>query len=454
MNEVAAAIGADLSGKRAVAFTECATDSRQVGPGGLFFALRGAERDGHDFIDDACSRGAAGVVCTRLPAAPAPGVAWLRVNDPWQALFGLARSRLRESGALVVGVTGSVGKTTTKELCAAALSGVGVLKSEGNLNTETGVPLTLMHANREHRAVVLEMGMSAPGEIARLAKLAEPTVAVVTGVGLAHYQYLGSRRAIAEAKAELVASLREGGVAVLNADDPLARAMTPPPGARTILFGRGRRAQYRLTDVWLDERDHTRARISDGSELAEVRLPMASIGAAVDAAAAAAVAGCFEVGLSEACRRMSDLSPVQGRGRPVPGPNHSVLLDDTYNSSPSSLDAALETLSIIAGNRPRVAVLGDMLELGSMTRRAHRRAGERAAAVGLALLIAVGEHAPVLASAALASPTPPALVLQARDANDAVDQLRRHLPSRAVVLVKGSRGVQLDRLVDAVREEA
>jgi UDP-N-acetylmuramoyl-tripeptide--D-alanyl-D-alanine ligase len=374
------------------------------------------------------------------------------VEDSWRALFAAAADRLRSSGARVVGVTGSVGKTTTKEFCAAALEPLGVLRTEGNLNTETGVPLTLMRAHAGDRVAVLEMGMSAPGEIARLAALSRPEVGVVTCVGAAHHQYLGSLEAIAQAKAELIQALPAHGTAVLNRDDARVMPMAEMTEARVLTFGR-EAADFTVVaqSVEVTESDaRTRAVIRSPRGQTELRILGAQRGLAPDAAAALAVAHAFDVDLDEAAARIERVVLPGGRGQVRRTAGGALILDDAYNSSPESLRESLATLAELAA--PRVVVLGDMLELGTIAADAHRTAGRDAARLRPRLLVAVGDHAALMIDAARAEGLPAEQALVAADPEEAAAIVRAVLTPGMTVLVKGSRGVGLDRTVSLLSE--
>ncbi|MCL4531787.1 MAG: UDP-N-acetylmuramoyl-tripeptide--D-alanyl-D-alanine ligase, partial [Actinobacteria bacterium] len=370
------------------------------------------------------------------------------VEDTATALRNLASFWRRRLNLIVVGVTGSVGKTTAKEVVAGVLgSRFRVLKSEGNMNTEIGMPLTLLRASPKDQVAVLEMGMYDVGEIRALARLAEPTMGIVTNVGPVHIARLGSVERIADAKAELVEELPEGGLAVLNYDDERVRAM----GVRT----RGRPVYYGLSpeaDFWA-EAVHSRGLqgiafdLRHGKEWIHVPMPMLGVHIVHAALAAAAVAFHQGMSLEEIAAALHEVSPAL-RLIVVAGINGSTLVDDTYNASPASTLAALNLLSELQGRK--VAVLGDMLELGSFAEDGHRIVGRRAAAVA-DVLVAVGELGVLVGREALEVGKAGKGVFFARTNEEAIAKLREILQPGDCVLVKGSRGMRMEQIVEAIR---
>ncbi|MDQ6744037.1 MAG: UDP-N-acetylmuramoyl-tripeptide--D-alanyl-D-alanine ligase [Candidatus Dormibacteraeota bacterium] len=433
--EVLSATGGRLrAGPADAAFGSFHTDSREVAEGGLFFALRGSAMDGHEFVAQASRRGAAGVVVDR--PVDAGGAAVLVVDDTWQALYGLAGWVRTEVAPLVVGVTGSNGKTSTKEMAAAVLATRrNVLKSEGNLNTETGLPLTLLRLARENEVAVLEMGMQGTGEIARLASLARPLVGVVTGIGTVHAEYFADgQRGIARAKGELVEALPDDGLAVLNREDGFFEFLSALSKAPVLGVGLG--------SGDLVAEDYRPGR-EGGSEFkvegVDVRLPLAGRHQARNALAALAVGRFAGVPLEEGAAALAAVQ-VDHRLQERRAAAGYVVVDDAYNASPESMLAAFEALL----ERPRggrlIAVLGEMRELGSLAEQAHRKVGRRAAEVfdrvavvdvGRGRLLAEAAGAPLLADRAAAA-----------------DWVRATAGPGDRVLVKASHGVALYELVE------
>lgn len=409
------------------------TDSRAVKPGGVFFALRGEQMDGIGFIPDAVAHGAACVIVERKTDVPS-GVVEVVVPNTWDALFALASHALRRVQPLVVGITGSNGKTSTKEMVAAILARhFNVLRSEGNLNTETGVPLTILGLEPQHSALVLEMGLQKPGDIGRLATLAKPVIGIVTNVGVVHMEFFSSRDELARSKGELVAALPAEGLAVLNADNEfysLLQQMTP---ARVTTFG-ANNGDYRVESFEPDGEGGSRFTVKG----VEVRLAMNGRHQAINAAAAIAAADFAGVPPATAAEALGEIS-VEHRLQELPAGGGYTIIDDAYNASPESMLAAFDALA--EGPRPGrlLAVLGEMRELGSLSDESHRRVGQRAAEVFDAVCVVDGERAKPLAEAAGAQVV--------ADRAQAAEWIRQNATAGDRVLIKASHGVRLDELV-------
>jgi len=414
-------------------FSTFHTDSREVKTGGVFFALRGQEMDGAEFVNDAIARGAAAVVVERKTEIPS-GIVEVLVPDTWSALYALASHALRRVQPLVVAVTGSNGKTSTKEMIAAILAQhFNVHKTEGNLNTETGVPLTILSLESHHSALVLEMGMQRPGEIGRLAGLAKPAIGVITNVGIVHIEFFNSREELARAKGELVAALPEEGLAVLNADNDFYPLLAQMTSARVASFGNDR-GDYRVEGFQPIE--------GGGSQFTvrgvEVRLAMAGRHQALNAAAALAAGDFAGVSVEAGSSALAGVK-VEHRLEEIPAPGGYSIIDDAYNASPESMIAAFDALAESRRDGRLLAVLGEMRELGSLSEESHRRVGERAAEVFDAVCVVDGEQAKPMAQAAGAELVP--------DGAGAADWVRRNATAGDRVLVKASHGVRLDELV-------
>lgn len=442
-------------------------DSRQAEPGSLFVALPGERVDGHNYVAHAFSRGAIAALVSRPvagagpivdPSQPLPagidlaGPACLLVDDVLVALQEIARAwRARfRPGPRVLGITGSVGKTSSKEIIATVLARRYVtLKNVGNLNNEIGLPLTLMQLNESHQRLVLEMGMYAVGEIARLCQIAQPHVGVVTNVGPVHLERLGALERIVQAKSELVEALPVDGVAILNADDPLVMTMAGRTQARVFTYGLAPDA-----DLWADEIESQglegiRFRFHYQGELLHVRVPLLgrhSVHTALRAAAA---------GLAEGLSWEEIVSGLQDQGAQlrivtVRGLRGATLLDDTYNASPASALAALNLLDDLdADGGRRIAVLGDMLELGSYEETGHRKVGARAADV-VDHLVTVGTRARWIAEEAQAAGLAADHIEVVPDKEAALASLRLLIGPGDVVLIKGSRAMGMDQLAAAL----
>ena len=448
-DELTASLGALLRrqvGEAPRSFRAVRIDSREVQPGDLFVALAGEHHDGHDFLSDAVARGARGLLAQRAPTAPPPGVVTYVVNDTLQALQRVAGEHRRRLPVKVIGVTGSVGKTTTKEMTASVLRRrYRVLKNEANLNNEIGLPLTLLQLSARHERAVLEMGMYAPGEIRLLCELARPEVGVVTNVGPVHLERLGSIEAIAAAKAELVEALPKEGAAVLNGDDPLVKAMAAKTRARVLLYGTSADCEVRGVD--LDSRGLRGIAFTMICQRRRVRVKTRLPGRhllynALAAAAVGLLEGMTPDELAEALAR----ARVPLRLRVYRGRNDSTILDDTYNASPASMLAALELLADLPGRR--IAVLGDMRELGSEEKEGHRMVGREAAQVAQ-VIYAIGELGHLIGEEARRAGHPAVSLWSSKE--EAARHLAEDLAVGDVVLLKGSRAMALETMLKELK---
>ena len=447
--DVLAATGGTLVAPAAaeMAFTAVSIDSRTLETGALFVAVKGPRFDGHDFLVEASGRGARAALVHRDAQAPV-GFPLVRVADTTRSLSDLARHVRRAATLPVVGVTGSVGKTTTKDMTAHLLATRGpVLKTEGNLNNQYGLPLTLLRLRPEHAAAVLEMGMSAPGEIRALSTLAEPDVATITRVAPVHLEFFPSVDAIAEAKAEILEGLRPGGTAVLNGDDPRVRAIGGRCAGRVVWFGRDRR-HHVSAEGWRGTAFGMRFLLRVGGRAVEVALPLAGPHFVTSFLAAAAAAHTLGIAPEAMAEAATSLRPAPHRGEVRRLGEEVVLLDDCYNSSPEALEAAVVALTLAPGRR-RVAVLGEMLELGPAGPALHHAAGQ-ALAGRVDVVVGVGALAKEIVEGARKAGLPEPSLHYFVAAADAVAALEGLLRPGDAVLVKGSRGVKLEAVVDAI----
>ncbi|PYQ00634.1 MAG: hypothetical protein DMF82_21585 [Acidobacteria bacterium] len=432
--------------------TGVSIDSRTVRPGEVFFAIAGPRFDGHDFLVPAFTAGAAAAVVHRDVAVP-PGMGVVRVEDTTRALSDLARHVRATAEVPIVAVTGSAGKTTTKEMTAALLGTRGpVLKTEGNLNNQYGLPLSLLRLAPEHTAAVLELGMSAAGELRALTGLARPDVAVITMVAPVHLEFFDSVEAIAAAKAEILEGLAAGGAAVLNADDPLVRKIGEgkigrPHVGRVIWFGRDRRYDV-SAENWRGTVHGMRFDLRLGGQSVDVALPLPGPHFLSNFLAAAAVAHHLGIGAEAIAKAALEMRPARHRGQVLALAEGITLLDDCYNSNPAAVEAAVTALGMAAPGR-RVAFLGDMLELGPAGPELHRQTGERVAG-SLQVLAAAGPLAAHFVEGARragmteeATPTFP-------DSAAAAAAAPRLVRPADAVLVKGSRGARMEAVVDAL----
>ena len=450
--ELAEATGGRLIDADAdLALDRLVIDSRQATPGSLFVALVGETTDGHRFLADAVEAGTSAVLCQFAP--PELSVPRVEVDDTREALVSFTRYHLRRQGCTVVGVTGSVGKTSTKEMVAAVLARrFEVLKAEGNLNTYTGLPMTVAALEPRHQVLVAEYAMSAIGEIALLARMAPPDVAVVLNVGLSHVGLLGDIEAVSRAKRELVEALGPEGTAILNADDPRVMAMALASEGRVVTFGYGNTQKHvdvhaeNITLRGLEGSVFTLALPTD--ERVQVELSIPGVHAVSNALAAAAAGHVLGVATADIAAALSGVGALGGRGVLRPGRLGSTIIDDAYNASPSSVAAALQVLLGETG-RPRIAVLGEMLELGEKAAEAHQKIGRQAARSDL--LVALGEHAADIVEGATEAGLRVDRAILVTSPEEAVAAVEPHLKG-AVVLVKASRGVALEQVVDRLAE--
>ncbi|MCZ4123430.1 UDP-N-acetylmuramoyl-tripeptide--D-alanyl-D-alanine ligase [Streptomyces sp. H39-S7] len=434
-------VGGTVSSDGTVTVTAPAVlDSRQAEPGGLFVAFTGEQADGHDYAREAGRAGAVAVLGSR--PTPLPTVV---VPDARAALRALAThvvARLRD-GLTVVGLTGSQGKTGTKDLLAALLSSVApTIATIGSLNNELGVPLTMLRADAATRFLVLEMGARHIGDIAALTGLVAPDIAVVLNAGKAHLGEFGSREAIATTKGELVRGLAPGGTAVLNADDPRVVAMRSLTEGPVLTFGRADHADVRMLGLALDPLGRPSFTLRTAGTSVPVALPLVGAHQALNASAAAAAGLAVGIPLDLATAALATVSLSKWRMELRDLTGGATLLNDTYNANPDSTRAALDALAAIQGGR-RIAVLGEMLELGDVSAAEHRAVGEYASSRA-DLVVAVGEAARPIADGAGER----AVALADNDA--AVEWLRGHLAADDVVLVKASRGARLDEVAAAL----
>lgn len=444
--------------------TEAAVDSRQAIPGSLFVAIPGEKADGHDFVSDAFKRGASFALIQKdlsasfstldlrggLPAAAQANLETplcLRVDNSVSALQQIARFWRRKLDLKVIGITGSVGKSTTKETVAEVL-GVRyrTLKSPGNLNNEIGLPLTILKLGSGYQRAVLEMGFYVPGEIQFLCDIALPQIGVVTNIGTVHAERAGSQENIFLGKSELVQALPSDGVAILNFDDPWVRKMEEKTKARVFFYGLSPEA-----DLWADQieglgLDGIRFRLHYQGETLHSRVPMLgrhSVHTVLRAASVGLNDGLSwqEIleGLSRGHTQLRLVAVRSGKG--------ALILDDTYNASPESMLAALNLLDEMEGRK--IAVLGDMLELGPYERQGHEIVGLRAARVAQ-ILLTLGTRARVIASAAKRAGMKPAQVLEFESQEPIIEWLDKNLTADDTVLIKGSHGLRMDRIVAAL----
>ena len=443
---------ADLSGSDDARAEGISTDTRTLRPGELFVAIRGDNYDGHDYLRQAIHGGASAVLVSRSGLAPLT-VPVLRVPDTVTALGELARHQRERFTGPVLAITGSNGKTTTKELLGDMLcaAGVRVRRSRGNLNNQIGLPLSVLALEAGDEALVVELGMNHAGEIDRLARIVQPDVGAITQVAPAHLGPLGSLEAIARAKAELLDHIRPDGTAVLNADDPRVMSQRSRFAGQALLFGLGTDADFRAQP----EPDYSGFRLTAPQGSRELKLSLPGRHLIEDALCAAAVAHASGLLGDDPLQAMSaaieGFRGVAGRLALRDGAGDVSVLDDSYNANPHSARAALDALALQHGARRKVAVLADMLELGPEAESLHADVGRAAAERGVQLLVAVGELSARTAEAAREAGVPQ--VVHCDDADAAIRELRKLVCAGDLVLVKGSRGMRMERAVQALLEE-
>lgn len=448
--------------------TEAAVDSRQVIPGGLFVAIPGEHHDGHDYINDAFQKGAQ-VALVQQDLSPTFNLIdfrkpkkdivfsgeppyCLRVEDSLAALQKIAGFWRKKQEIRVVGITGSVGKSTTKELIAEVLcQRYRTLKNPGNLNNEIGLPLTLLRLGPGYQRAVLEMGFYVPGEISFLCNLAKPQVGVITNIGTVHAERAGSQEEIARGKAELIQALPAApdGVAVLNYDDPWVRPMAEMTKARVLFYGLDPHAE-----LWADQIEGLglqgiRFQLHHKQETLHLKVPLIGQHSVHTALRAAAVGLAENLTWSEIIQGLQQ-GHTQLRLVAVHTDSGALILDDTYNASPESTLAALNLLNELEGNK--IAVLGDMLELGPYEKPGHEMAGVRAAKVA-SKLIAIGERSQMMVKAARNAGMPADRITWFPETQPAIEYLKGSLGKGDVVLIKGSHSLRMDRIVTALEKE-
>jgi len=428
-------------------------DSRTIREGELFVAIKGDRFDGHDFVPEVMKRGAWGALVERTALEDRFAMLGglkniLPVEDTLTALQEMAYGHRRKFAIPVVGITGSNGKTTTKEMLAGILLQQGpVLKNEGNLNNHIGVPLTLLRLNTGHKAAVVEMGMSAVGEIDALARFVGPDIGVITNIGPAHLEFLKSMDLVAQAKGELFNHLKSDGTAVLNADDRYFDTLKKKFNGRFLSFGIDTMCDVRASDI-RQEKDFTDFTLSSGGSSVYVRLRAVGKHNIYNALAAAAAARSMGLSLDAVKFGLDGFMPAALRSeiRQVQG---RTVFADCYNANPASMEAALATLISLRSGKKAIAVLGDMLELGEVEVDAHRAIGATAARLSVDLLITVGPLAKQVGKGAIDAGMPMDRVFEAASQAEAAALLKQLSQPGDVVLIKGSRGMKMEKILEA-----
>lgn len=448
--------GALVAGDRSQEFSGVSIDTRTIATGELFIAIRGERFDGAEFAGAALEAGAAGVIVPRgrgRQAASGADAVIVEAEDTTRALQVLARAVRRASGTKVVAITGSAGKTTTKEVTSEFLAErYTVVRNRGNLNNHIGLPLSLIELRQRPEIAVVELGMNHAGEIRTLVGIAEPDVRVWTNVGEAHLGSFASMDAIADAKAEIFEGATPWTLLVANADDERVVARLGAFGGRVVTFGIERQADVRATGVVDLGVEGTRASVITPRGAFKLTTPLAGRGNLANLLAATAVAIEFEIPLSAVAGRAARLRPASHRGEVIRLPNGLTVIDDSYNANPTATKCALDVLARSLASR-RIAVLGEMLELGDQSVTLHRDVGIAASQAVDVLVTVGGNPAIAMADAAISAGLPPTDVHHFASSDEAAPALGALLKRGDLVLVKGSRGVRTDRVVDRLRTE-
>ena len=426
------------------------TDSRSVHEGGLFIPLEGERFDGHSFINSALEGGAAGCVTARERESYLPGKFYIKVRSTQRALRDLARHYKQKFHIPFVAVTGSVGKTTTKDMVAAVLGEkYRVLKTNGNFNNAVGLPLTLLRLNGEHQICVLELGMNHPGEIDYLSEIVEPDVAVITNIGDSHIENLGSRENILKAKCEIFNHVKPGCTVFLNGDDPLLRTLEGRLPCHTVFFGTDPALEYAAYDVDSDGVNHISCKVKTPQGKYDLDIPALGSHMVYPALTAAAVGELFGLTGEEITRGVQSFLPTKMRMNIVRRANDIVVLNDAYNANPQSMRAAAAVLGD-SRDRRKVAVLGDMLELGVGSEVFHRAVGGYFAQAGVDCLIAAGKLAKFIAEGAREGGVEQVFYFPAKE--KALGALDKELRAGTTILVKASRAMAFEYFVNYIIE--
>jgi UDP-N-acetylmuramoyl-tripeptide--D-alanyl-D-alanine ligase len=426
------------------------TDSRKIKPGELFFALQGDNFDGHDYIDKVWEAGAAAVVVSNPEKISTTGKAGgvILVNNTLDALQKLAGTYRMLFNIPIVAVTGSVGKTTTKDILAECLASLfNTLKTPGNFNNEIGLPLTLLSLEAEHGAAVVEMGMSAPGEIAHLADIVKPTYAIITNVEPVHLESMGNLENIARAKCEVLAFIAPDKFALINGDSELLAQTASAFSCPQYKFGYNQNCDIRILNVATTP-NGINVSINLLGRTDVFHLPVPAKQLALNLAAAVGVAYLMGVSLENIKESLTNYRPSGNRLNIAALPAGGLVINDTYNANPASMMAALEVCKDLGGGRRTIAVLGDMLELGNYEVEGHILIGERAAELNLDMLVTIGERAAYIGQGAILNGMPASVVIHFKNQEESLPWLKSWVAQQDVVLFKGSHGMELDKLVD------
>lgn len=433
-------------------FHRVSIDSRTIDSGDLFVAIKGANHDGHDFVPMVLDKNVTGFVVHEknteaIGAIRNRGGLCIAVKNTIRALGDMAADQKTESKVTLAAITGSNGKTSTRTMTSCVLEqGLSTLSTQGNFNNDIGLPLTLLRLSKDYQWAVVEMGMNAPGEIARLAEIARPDIGVVTQVAAAHLEGLGSIENVAKAKAELLDALEPGHQALLNLDDPMFSALSKHCRCKILTFGTTDKADIRATAIRLDQDKVTFTLNADGKQM-EIGLHTPARIMVTNALAAAGVGLVAGLSMETIKKGLESFKPVYGRMRIIESRTGFFVIDDTYNANPQSMMAAIDTLCDLKGNGKGVAVLGDMFELGKDSEALHRKVGTYAAEKGIRYLYACGEKARLIAESAIAHGVVRESVFTGTK-KEIIGSLSGKLEKSDWVLVKGSRSMAMEEIVN------
>ncbi len=448
LGDIAEAVGGRLvRGSPEAALSGVSTDTRTIKPGALFVALKGERFDGHDFLEDAVSKGAAAVVVAMRAADIVPsGIAAVAVPDTLIALQDLARWHRSSLDIPIIGVTGSCGKTTVKELIAAVLrTRFKTTRNPLSYNNDIGVPLSILAIEEDTEVGVIEIGTNAPGEMAALCEIAQPTRAVITNIGRAHLEGFGTCDAVAKEKGALVEAVGDRGTFYVNVDDPFCRRIADRFVGRRVTYGTGDGATWRA--IRIESRIEVGESTLDVSRLGSFTVPLVGVHNAKNALAAVAVGADFGLSRAEIQRGLDAAKPPPMRMSTVIIGGR-VFLNDAYNANPESMRAAIETLACRAGGERKIAVLGDMLELGEASVPEHRELGRLVAQAGVDVLVVIGRFAQYVADGALEAGLDSDSVTVCKDHHEGARVLERVSAPGDVILVKGSRAVAMEKVLE------
>ncbi|MDI6741435.1 MAG: UDP-N-acetylmuramoyl-tripeptide--D-alanyl-D-alanine ligase [Smithella sp.] len=450
--------GTLLSGSPETVFYGISTDSRSLKKGNLFIALQGEHFDGHDYADTVFREGASGILIheeEKISSVMADqGHVVIRVADTLSALGDLAHDWRKKFSVPVIALTGSSGKTTTKEMIASIIARKkNILKTEGNLNNLIGLPQTIFHLNDQHEMVILEMGTNARGEIKRLTRIAEPTIGLITNIGPAHLEGLGTMATVREEKSDLFLNMSPPAIAVINLDDEAVAGASEKWRGGKVTFSMSPNADVTVKDIERNGARGTRFNLIIRGNVQKTDMKITGLHHVYNAMAAAAVAVAADVDIQTISEGLAEFRPFSGRMEIIKLNNGAFVLDDSYNANPASVREALMTLKDLKTNHNGFVFLGDMLELGTEAEEMHRKIGMLIATIGVKALFLRGDFSKIIAAAAMEGGMSPENIFFLSDGEQGTDYLNKHLKKGDWVLVKGSRRMKMEEFVARICED-